>query len=139
MNDSNALFLFDCLLRDNTFMSTIDIYISNTIFIAKTVDAKHVPQLVLILMTLLIKHKTYKIERNLKNDNELQQLFDIFYTYIVSKIKENPNLIEFDATEFKKSYDICIRLAILKIKFKAERGLACLGKPLGGNPPQPPT
>jgi hypothetical protein len=122
MDDPNALYVFDCLLRDNEFMSTIDIYISNTIFIAKTVDAKHVPQLILILMTLLVKHKTYiNVEKNLKNDTELQHLFEIFYTYIVRKIQENPNLTEFNADEFKKSYEICIRLAILKLKFKEKR------------------
>ena len=121
MEDSNALFLFDCLLRDNAFMSTIDIYISNTIFIAKTVDAKHVPQLVLILVTLLFKHNTYRVDKNLKNDIELQQLFDIFYTYIVSKIKENPNLTEFNADEFKKSYEFCMRLAIMKFTFKEKK------------------
>lgn len=133
MEDSNALFLFDCLLRDNAFMSTIDIYISNTIFIAKTVDAKHVPQLVLILVTLLFKHNTYRVDKNLKNDIELQQLFDIFYTYIVSKIKENPNLTEFNADEFKKSYEICMRLAIMKFTFK-EKKWGCFG----GKPPTTP-
>ena len=53
--DNNALFVFECLLRDNTFMSSIDEYIINTIFITKTFDAKNVPQMVLILMTLLTK------------------------------------------------------------------------------------
>ena len=124
--ESNALFLFDCLLRDNAFMGIIDTYISNTIFIAKTIDAKHVPQLVLILMTLLVKHKTSIVEDNLKNDIELQHLFNIFYTYIVGKIKENPNLSEFNNEEFKKSYEICIRLAILKLKFKNKSGLCCV-------------
>jgi hypothetical protein len=116
--ESKALFVFECLLRDNTFMSIIDTYISNTIFSSKTIDAKDVPQLVLILMTLLVKHKTSNVEKNLKNDTELQELFHIFYNYIVVKIKENPNLTDFDNDEFKKTYEICIRLAILKLKFK---------------------
>ena len=127
--DNNALFVFECLLRDNTFMSSIDEYIINTIFITKTFDAKNVPQMVLILMTLLTKGETYiNIEKHLKNDTELHNLLTIFYTYIIDRIKENPNLIDFNTTEFKKSYDICARLAVMKLKFTNKSGLYCLSK-----------
>jgi hypothetical protein len=128
MEDNNALFVFDCLLRDNAFMCIIDEYISNVIFIAKTVDAKSVPQLVLILITLIKRKTSIDVEKTLKNDGEMQNLFEIFYTYIVGKIKENPNLNEFDDKEFKKSYEICVRLAILKFKFKNKNALACCGR-----------
>jgi hypothetical protein len=125
--DNNALFVFECLLRDNTFMSSIDEYIINTIFITKTFDAKNVPQMVLILMTLLTKGETYiNIEKHLKNDTELHDLLTIFYTYIIDRIKENPNLIGFNTTEFKKSYDICARLAVLKLKFTNKSALCCI-------------
>ena len=127
--DNNALFVFECLLRDNTFMSSIDEYIINTIFITKTFDAKNVPQMVLILMTLLTKGETYiNIEKHLKNDTELHNLLTIFYTYIIDRIKENPNLIDFNTTEFKKSYEICARLAVLKLKFTNKSALCCVGK-----------
>jgi hypothetical protein len=127
--DNNALFVFECLLRDNTFMSSIDEYIINTIFITKTFDAKNVPQMVLILMTLLTKGDTYiNIEKHLKNDTELHDLLTIFYTYIIDRIKENPNLIGFNTTEFKKSYEICARLAVLKLKFSSKTALCCVGK-----------
>ena len=125
--DNNALFVFECLLRDNTFMSSIDEYIINTIFITKTFDAKNVPQMVLILMTLLTKGETYiNIEKQLKNDTDLHNLLTIFYTYIIDRIKENPNLIDFNTTEFKKSYDICARLAVLKLKFSSKTSLFCI-------------
>ena len=125
----NALFVFECLLRDHTFMSSIDNYIINTIFVTKTFDAKNVPQMVLILMTLLTKGDTYiNIEKQLKNDTELHELLTIFYTYIVDRIKENPNLIDFNINDFKISYDICARLAVLKLKFSNKSGLYCVGK-----------
>ena len=125
----NALFVFECLLRDHTFMSAIDDYIMNTIFVTKTFDAKNVPQMVLILMTLLTKGDTYiNIEKQLKNDTELHELLTIFYTYIVDRIKENPNLIDFNINDFKISYDICARLAVMKLKFSNKSGLYCVGK-----------
>ena len=127
--DNAALFVFECLLRDNTFMSSIDEYIINTIFVTKTFDAKNVPQMVLILMTLLTKGDTYiNIEKQLKNDTELHDLLSIFYTYIVDRIKENHYLNNFNTDEFKKSYDICARLAVMKLKFSNKSGLYCLRK-----------
>jgi hypothetical protein len=129
MNNDNAIFVFECLLRDNAFMSSIDEYIINTIFVTKTFDAKYVPQMVLLLMTLLSKGTHYiDIEKQLKNDSELQHLLEIFYTYITDRIKENPYLVEFNTIEFRKSYDICVRLAVLKLKFSNKSGLRCLSK-----------
>jgi hypothetical protein len=110
--DNNALFVFECLLRDNVFMCAIDEYIVNTIFVTKTFDAKNVPQMVLIMMTLLTKSNLHiNIEK-----------------HIVDRIKENPNLIDFNIIEFKKSYEICSRLAVLKLKFSNKSGFCCVGK-----------
>jgi hypothetical protein len=129
--DNNALFVFECLLRDNVFMCAIDEYIVNTIFVTKTFDAKNVPQMVLIMMTLLTKSNLHiNIEKHIKNDSDLHKLLDIFYTYIVDRIKENPNLIDFNIVEFKKSYEICSRLAVLKLKFSNKSGFCCIrGQP----------
>jgi hypothetical protein len=126
MND-NAIFVFECLLRDNTFMSCIDEYIVSTIFVTKTFDAKNVPQMVLILMTLLTRGTNF-IEKKIKTDNELQQLLEIFYNYIIDRIKENPNLIEFNVQDFKKSYDICVRLAVMKLQFSGKSAFSCRGQ-----------
>lgn len=124
--DNNALFVFESLLRDHTFMSCIDDYIINTVFATKTFDAKNVPQLVLILMSLLSRTANFvDVGKKIKNDGELQHLLEIFQTYITDRIKENPNLSEFDAHEFKKSYEICMRLAIMKLKFTSKRALFC--------------
>jgi hypothetical protein len=129
MDNNNALLVFECLLRDNTFMSFIDDYITNTIFSTKTFDAKNVPQLVLILMTLFFRTNNFvDVGRKIKNDKELQDLLEIFHTYIIDRIKENKNLDVFDANEFKKSYEICARLAILKLKFTGKSALNCIGK-----------
>ena len=127
--ENNAIYVFECLLRDNTFMFTIDDYIINTIFATKTFDAKNVPQLVLILMTLLTRSTNFiNVEKTIKNDLELRHLLEIFFTYIIDKIKENPNLDSFNEIEFRKSYDICSRLAIMKLKFKNKDSLFCIGK-----------
>jgi hypothetical protein len=125
--DNNALFVFECLLRDNTFMSSIDDYILNTIFVTKTFDAKNVPQMVLILMTLLTNGNTHiNIEKQLKNETNLYDLLNIFYTYIIDRIKENHYLNDFDTDEFKKSYEICSRLAVMKLKFSNKSALFCI-------------
>ena len=125
--NNNALFVFECLLRDNAFMSSIDDYIINTIFVTKTFDAKNVPQMVLILMTLLTKGDTHiNIEKQLNNDTDLHDLLTIFYTYIVDRIKENCYLNHFDTDEFKKSYDICARLAVMKLKFSNKSAFYCI-------------
>ena len=129
MDNNNALLVFECLLRDNSFMQGIDDYITNTIFSTKTFDAKHVPQLVLILMTLFARTNNFiDVSRKIKNDQELQDLLEIFHTYIIDRIKENKNLDVFDVNEFKKSYEICARLAILKLKFTGKSALNCIGK-----------
>ena len=121
-----SLYVFECLLRDNAFMTCIDDYITNTIFVTKTFDAKNVPQMVLILVTLFSRSKEYiDIEKTLKNDGELQELLDQFQIYILTRIKENPNLIDFDSNEFKKSYDICTRLVIFKLKYSKKTSLFC--------------
>jgi hypothetical protein len=95
--------------------------------VTKTFDAKNVPQMVLILMTLLTRGTNF-IEKKIKNDDELQQLLEIFYNYIIDRIKENPNLIEFNVKDFKKSYDICVRLAVMKLQFSGKSAFSCRGQ-----------
>jgi hypothetical protein len=121
----NSEFVFEYLLRDTNLMTTIDDYISNTIFITKTFDAKQVPPLVLILMTLF-KKTIFDIEKHIKNDMEFAALLDLFHTYILSRINENPNLIDFNRDEFKKSYEICARLAVMKLKYSDKNGFWCI-------------
>jgi hypothetical protein len=129
MENNNATYVFECLLRDNTFMSSIDQYITNTISSTQTFDAKNVPQLVLILMTLFARSNNFiDVNKNLKNETELQNLLEIFYTYIIDHIKEQLTTNKFKEEEFKKSYDICVRLAMLKLKFSGKSGLKCIGK-----------
>jgi hypothetical protein len=131
MENINALFVFECLLRDNTFMACIDNYISTIINSTKTFDAKNVPALVLLVMTLLTKSKSESyvdVGKNIKNDEELSQLLDIFYNYIIDRIKDEPELKVFDKKEFKISYDICVRLAVMKLKFKNKNTFSCLVK-----------
>lgn len=129
MENNNATFVFECLLRDNTFMACIDDYITSTIFSTKTFDAKNVPQLVLILMTLFTRTNNFiDVSKTIKNEKEFKDLLEIFYIYIIGRIKENKILDEFNVDEFKKSYEVCVRLAILKLKFRGKSALNCIGK-----------
>ena len=78
-------------------------------------------------MTLLTQGKNYiDVGKNLKNDEELKQLLEIFYDYIVSRIKTYTTAKGeiFQEPEFKISFDICIKLAVMKIKFNKNK-LAC--------------
>ena len=152
-----ANFVFECILRDNIFMECIDEYITTTIASTKTFDAKHVPQMVLIIMTLLDTHNNYvDVKKHIKNDEELKQLLELFYEYIFnflkskvqaegskmqaesskvqaegSKVQAEGSKVQadvFNKKEFKQSFDICCRLAILKLKFKNKSGFFCVGK-----------
>ena len=126
-NNNNATFIFECLLRDNAFMSALDKYIDTTLQNTMTFSTENVPSLVLLIMTLLTQGKNYiDVGKNLKNDEELKQLLEIFYDYIVARIQiytTSKGQI-FQEPEFKISFDICIKLAVMKIKFNKKK-LAC--------------
>jgi hypothetical protein len=62
-------------------------------------------------------------EHHLKNDGELQELLDLFKSYFILKIN---NIVNFNTDEFKKNYEICSRLAILKITYAKKSGLCCI-------------
>jgi len=121
--------VFECVLRDNTFMLSIDEYIKSAIAETKTFDIKHVPQMVLIIMNLLNTRTNYvDAAKYITNDGQLQELLTLFYDYILTSIKEKVNREGFNKDEFKISFDICCRLAILKFKFSKKTGLFCVGK-----------
>ena len=123
-SNNNATFIFECLLRDNAFMSALDKYIDTTLKNTMTFSAENVPSLVLLVMTLLTQRGNYiDIEKNLKNDEELKQLLEIFYNYIVARIQTyiTTNKHIFQEPEFKISFDICIKLAVMKIKFNKKK------------------
>ena len=126
-NINNATFIFECLLRDNAFMSDLDKYIDTTLQNTMTFSVENVPSLVLLIMNLLTQGENYiDVGKNLKNDEELKQLLEIFYDYIVARIQiytTSKGQI-FQEPEFKISFDICIKLAVMKIKFNKKK-LAC--------------
>jgi hypothetical protein len=125
--NNNATFIFECLLRDNAFMGALDKYIDTTLQNTMTFSVENVPSLVLLIMTLLTQGKNYiDVGKNLKNDEELKQLLEIFYDYIVARIQTYTAAKGqiFQEPEFKISFDICIKLAVMKIKFNKKK-LAC--------------
>ena len=53
IENDNVVFIFETLLRDNMFMKCIDDYIKNTISLTKNFNSINVPQLLLIISSLL--------------------------------------------------------------------------------------
>jgi hypothetical protein len=127
INISNADRIFFFLLRDDIFMTCIDTYMSTTINAStdSTFATTNVPQLVLLIMTLLCDSKTYC--KGLKNDTELQELLNHFYSYCLEHIIKTPKTSQvFNKAEFKHAYDICARLAITKLKYKKPCLFSCM-------------
>ena len=93
-------------IDDAEFILNLDDYIMKLIQSNKSFEIKHVPQLVVLLMTY---------NQNICGDN----LFDELYNYIIIKIKEYAQTIydmAFQPEEFKKSFDICTKLALMKLE-----------------------
>ena len=131
MNYNNSLFIFETLLRDNIFMSTIDNYIGKKIElnskVNKTFESKNAPELVLLLSSLLLHSNNYiNVEKNIRDDNDIRELFELFYDYIVNKIEELIKGAYSHKEEFKLLYDICCRLVILKFKYAKKTGMFCI-------------
>lgn len=95
----NALFVFECLLRNNAFMSQVDNYSTN------------VPELVLFIMTFLTETSS---QNKLKDETDLQELFNLFYNYC-------RRMAQFDT----KTYQTCVNLAMLKVKYKPKSRCWC--------------
>jgi hypothetical protein len=90
----NALFVFECLLRNNAFMTQVDNYSTN------------VPELVLFIMGF--------VKNKLKDDTDLQELFNLFYNYC-------RRMVQFDT----KTYQTCVNLAMLKVKYQPKSRWWC--------------
>lgn len=93
-------------IDDAEFKLKLDDYIMQLIQSHKSFEVKHVSQLVTLLVTY-------------KQSICCDTLFDELYNYIIIKIKEYAQTIydmAFQPEEFKKSFDICIKLAVMKMK-----------------------
>ena len=117
----NSLALYNKLTADESIIKSIEDYIEYIITYKNRFDYKNVPQLVLIVMSLIVNDK----ENNLNHDGELQELLDLFQNYFIIRLTNN-NILNFDINEFKKKYEICTRLAILRINYSKKNGLCCI-------------
>ena len=113
----NSVVIFEKLTADETVIKYVEDYLLSVTY-KKRFDCKNVPQLVLMVISLL------GTDHNLNHDGELQELLDLFQSYFILKI--NKNIHMFDIDEFKKNYEICTRLAILKITYSKKSGLCCI-------------
>ena len=87
MKYNNSLFIFETLLRSNIFMTSIDNYLEKKIElnpkINKTFESKNAPELVLLLSSLLLHSNNYiNVEKNIRDDNDIRELFELFYEYM---------------------------------------------------------
>ena len=131
MKYNNSLFIFETLLRSNIFMTSIDNYLEKKIElnpkINKTFESKNAPEVVLLLSSLLLHSNNYiNVEKNIRDDNDIRELFELFYVYIVNKIEELIKGAYSDKEEFKLLYDISCRLVILKFKYTKKTGMFCI-------------
>ena len=114
-DNTNATFIFECILRNSKFMDAVDQFIETIIKNTNTFSPENVPQLVLLIMTML--SESYVV----KNETDLAQLFEIFYNYIMTKINKYKDDHNYDfwfyEEKFKQSFQICIKLAVLKLNF----------------------
>ena len=107
-------------------MTSIDNYLEKKIElnpkINKTFESKNAPEVVLLLSSLLLHSNNYiNVEKNIRDDNDIRELFELFYVYIVNKIEELIKGAYSDKEEFKLLYDICCRLVILKFKYAKKK------------------
>jgi hypothetical protein len=101
--------IFEHFLRDNHFMSQIDKYIANNM------EPKHIPGLVLLIAHII--QEGGDSYGNVKNQNDLSQLFGYFYNYINNKLFYQP--------EFQNMFDTCIQLAVTNFKYSNRSWLVC--------------
>lgn len=102
--------LFESLLRDYKFMNAVD---RLTLKVLQEEDnnleVQDVPELVMLLMELLTS-STIQAKLN-KTDNLI--LLNHFHNYIVEQLQ----CASFDEPAFTKMFNICTRLAYLKVNY----------------------
>jgi hypothetical protein len=113
----NATFVFESLLRNCAFMDKVDTYVKS-ISDKNAINITQVPDLVFLLVTILES----RIDKKLTPE-ETFNLLALFMNHIIGFYKE------IDITnkeDFVKSYNICVNLALMKIRFKTKNVLSCL-------------
>jgi len=102
--------LFEFLLRDYKFMNAVDRLTLKVLQKEDTnLEVQDVPELVMLLMELLTSSTT-QAKLN-KADNLI--LLNHFQNYIIQQLQ----CASFDETVFTKMFNICTRLAYLKVNY----------------------
>ena len=116
MDNLEASIVFETLLRNYSFMERVDTLI-NTYFVDGMIEPKNIPELVLLLVQIL----ETRIENKL-SQTDTTDLFKIFLEYIMSfnKITDYYKKEINKHDEFLKTYYICVKLAVLKCRFKTQ-------------------
>jgi hypothetical protein len=113
-----AIHLFEYFLHNISFMTRIDDYIECEMKKTKIMETKSVPGLVLLIMNIINEATQYC---PIKNNIELQQLLGLFYNYVKDIIAKS----DYSKEDFKQSFDICVKLAAMNIKFSNNYSLLC--------------
>lgn len=112
-----STFVFETFLRNNAFMTHLDNYIATSINEQDIIESKSVPHLVLQIIELLQTNMLHCKPKKKLSINETYKLFDMYKTYITSRITEEGIPNRFDNDEFSTLYNTCIKLAIMKLTF----------------------
>jgi len=131
-NDSdNSLIVYETLIKDNFFFNYIDDYIYSNISHYSNFNTKYIPSIIYILYNLLIIDDNYvNIMNTIQCVDEFKDLFYKFNSYIIYRIKEiinsqNIKNSNFNETEFKEIYYICLELLLVNIKFNNNKRICC--------------
>ena len=115
MNDST--FVFESFLRNVTFMTHLDNYITTSINDCDIIESKSVPHLALQLIELLQTNMLHCKPKKKLSVDETYKLFDMYRTYIISQLTQEGIPNGFIVEEFTTIYNICIKLVVMKLSF----------------------
>jgi hypothetical protein len=115
----NATLVFETLIRYPSFMDQIDTYINKALQNG-IIEAKDIPQMVYLIMQLLQTRVLNDHTKNKLTVEDTHALLELYRTYIISKL-----VCEFDTLEFNKIYNICVKLAVMKLKFSTKTSKSC--------------
>ena len=113
----DATFVFETFLRNNVFMTHLDNYITSSLNECDIIEAKSIPQLALSLIELLQTNMLHCKPKKKLSVDETYKVFEMYRAYIISKISEEGIPSGFDVNEFTTVYNICIKLAVMKLSF----------------------
>lgn len=121
---NNGTYIYEHILRNGDMMNAIDMCISACMQNC-TIQPGRIPELVLTIVTLLNSINIKNIKGKI-NKEDIRELFDHFYQYIVDKHTLEFDTNEFGSAEMYNLYKTCIDLVIVQLKCYTPSSKKCL-------------